>query len=379
MMNTTNTISRRWRKNGTAHYLLLLIPALYTPVIMAATDTSFGCGISDPTHGGSVNFSLPTPVVFQQGSLPPVGQVLYSHHFPTQSYICHARGTNPLGFQASLAATISGDYFNQLQTILARAGLALRFRIYSAGTGDGVWIPDNRTNQFYPVSRVYGKTTSDLSTGNQSFDMTAELYVKERITRPLKINLPASPAGAIRLVWKKGGDDERYPNIKFNSSAADLWYLPTCIGKVTIPQQVRFNRIYTGADKYAGTLPQGKTFVIKAQYNTACGYPDMSTGYDDLNLNLAIKFTPESPGRVDNKYIYLKNDDGEENGLRLRIRNINSSTDAVFNTYSNLIPLRSTSGVSSNMFSAELEKNPSAGTIKTGSFTQRVKVNIDYY
>ncbi|ELY9407300.1 hypothetical protein SPC92_005286 [Salmonella enterica] len=79
------------------------------------------------------------------------------------------------------------------------------------------------------------------------------------------------------------------------------------------------------------------------------------------------------------KYIYLKNDEGKENGLRLRIRNLKFSSDAVFGTYSDIIGLNSTSDVSDNQFSAELEKNPDAASVKTGNFTQRVKVDIDYY
>lgn len=210
--------------------------------------------------------------------------------------------------------------------------------------------------------------------------MTVELYVKEQVTRALKISLPASSEGAIRLIWGVGKDSDIYPSIKYKSTSADLWYLPTCIGKVTIPPVVRFNRVYSGATTtdYDGTLPQGQSFTIKAQYNPGCGYPDTTTSYNDLQLKLAIKFTPEGPGRVEDKYIYLKNEEGNENGLRLRIRDMKLSKDAVFGSYSDIIGLNSTSEVSSNTFSAELEKAPGA-TIKTGNFTQRVKVDIDYY
>ncbi|EBX7470144.1 hypothetical protein DS565_29145, partial [Salmonella enterica subsp. enterica serovar Bareilly] len=72
-------------------------------------------------------------------------------------------------------------------------------------------------------------------------------------------------------------------------------------------------------------------------------------------------------------------EEGEENGLRLRIRNMNFSRDEVFNSSGNIIGLNSTSGLSMNTFSAELEKNPSAGSVKNGNFTQRIKVDINYY
>ncbi|EFQ6967389.1 fimbrial protein [Salmonella enterica] len=370
---------RRWSVRTVRSLMLLLfITPLFCPAV-AVADPGYGCGINDPMSGGSVDFTLPTPIVFQQGSLPAVGSVLYSYTFPVQSFICQAARPNALGFQAALAATIKDHYFQDLQNTLAKAGLAMRFRIASSGSS-GIWTPNDSSSQFYPVSKVYGKDESHLSTGKQTFTMTVELYVKEQVTRALKIYLPASPAGAIRLIWGAGRDANIYPSIKYNSSAASLWYLPTCIGKVTIPPVVRFNRVYSGATTkdYDGTLPQGQSFTIKAQYNPGCGFPDTTTSYNDLDLRLAIKFTPEGPGRVDNQYIYLKNEEGNENGLRLRIRDMKLSKDAVFGSYSDIIGLNSTSEVSSNTFSAELEKAPGA-TIKTGNFTQRVKVDIDYY
>ncbi|HAG0930200.1 TPA: hypothetical protein G8S40_004256 [Salmonella enterica] len=358
--------------------LSLFIMPLFCPAVAVAAP-GFGCGIDDPMTGGRVSFTLPKSIVFQQGSLPAVGSVLYSYEFPVQTYICSAQRPNAFdgGYQAALATTITGHYFQDLQEILAKAGLAMRFIISSSG-GGGTWIPDTGSHQFFPLGRKYGFDMDHLSTGKQTFTLKIELYVKERVTRALKIFLPASPAGAIRLVWGVGKDSESYPNIKYDSSAASLWYLPTCIGKVTIPSVVRFNRIYSGAKDYDGTLPQGKTFSIKAQYNPGCGFPDSTTSYNDLDLKLAIKFTPEGPGRVDGKYIYLKNEEGEENGLRLKIKNMNFSRYDDFNTYGNIVGLESTSGLSMNTFSAELEKNPSA-PVKNGNFTQRVKVDIDYY
>ncbi|MLU18655.1 hypothetical protein DRK59_16225 [Salmonella enterica subsp. diarizonae] len=358
--------------------LSLLIMPLFCPAVARAA-AEFGCGISEPLSGGNINFTLPTPIVFQQGSLPAVGSVLYSYTFPVQSFICQAARPNALGFQAALAATIKDHYFQDLQNTLAKAGLAMRFRIASSGSS-GIWTPNDSSSQFYPVSKVYGKDESHLSTGKQTFTMTVELYVKEQVTRALKISLPESPDGAIRLIWGVGKESDIYPSIKYKSTLASLWYLPTCIGKVTIPPVVRFNRVYSGATTkdYDGTLPQGQSFTIKAQYNPGCGFPDTTTSYNDLDLRLAIKFTPEGPGRVDNQYIYLKNEEGNENGLRLRIRDMKLSKDAVFGSYSDIIGLNSTSEVSSNTFSAELEKAPGA-TIKTGNFTQRVKVDIDYY
>lgn len=329
-----------------------------------------------------MDFKLPTPIVFQQGALPAPGQVLYSYTFPVQTFFCQAERPNSYtnGYQPSLAATIKDNYFENLRLILAKAGLGLRFRISSPGSVGGIWEPNNSSNQFFPVGRRYGASSSDLATGRQTFTLAVELYVKEQVTRALKIHIPESSAGIIRLIWASGVDDEIYSNIKYHSSGADLWYLPTCIGKVTIPPLLRFNRIYSGAttSNYDGTLPQGKSFTIKAQYNPGCGFPDTTTSYNDLDLRLAIKFTPEGPGRVDNKYIYLKNDEGEENGLRLRIRNQNFSRDTTFGQYSDIIGLNSTSEVSSNIFTAELEKNP-AVSVKNGNFTQRVKVDIDYY
>lgn len=370
---------RRWSVRTVRSLMLsLLIMPLFCPAVARAA-AEFGCGISEPLSGGNINFTLPTPIVFQQGSLPAVGSVLYSYTFPVQSFICQAARPNALGFQAALAATIKDHYFQDLQNTLAKAGLAMRFRIASSGSS-GIWTPNDSSSQFYPVSKVYGKDGSHLSTGKQTFTMTVELYVKEQVTRALKISLPASSEGAIRLIWGVGKDSDIYPSIKYKSTSADLWYLPTCIGKVTIPPVVRFNRVYSGATTtdYDGTLPQGQSFTIKAQYNPGCGYPDTTTSYNDLQLKLAIKFTPEGPGRVEDKYIYLKNEEGNENGLRLRIRDMKLSKDAVFGSYSDIIGLNSTSEVSSNTFSAELEKAPGA-TIKTGNFTQRVKVDIDYY
>ncbi|EGF0032267.1 fimbrial protein [Salmonella enterica] len=370
---------RRWSVRTVRSLMLsLLIMPLFCPAVARAA-AEFGCGISEPLSGGNINFTLPTPIVFQQGSLPAVGSVLYSYTFPVQSFICQAARPNALGFQAALAATIKDHYFQDLHNTLAKAGLAMRFRIASSGSS-GIWTPNDSSSQFYPVSKVYGKDESHLSTGKQTFTITVELYVKEQVTRALKISLPESPDGAIRLIWGVGKDSDIYPSIKYKSTLASLWYLPTCIGKVTIPPVVRFNRVYSGATTkdYDGTLPQGQSFTIKAQYNPGCGFPDTTTSYNDLDLRLAIKFTPEGPGRVDNQYIYLKNEEGNENGLRLRIRDMKLSKDAVFGSYSDIIGLNSTSEVSSNTFSAELEKAPGA-TIKTGNFTQRVKVDIDYY
>ncbi|HAF8819380.1 TPA: hypothetical protein G5V04_004991 [Salmonella enterica] len=373
---------RRWSVRRVRCLMLsLFITPLFCPAVAVAAAAGSGCGLSDPLGGGSMNFTLPTPIVFQQGSLPAVGSVLYSYTFPQQTFYCRTANPNSFtkGYQPALAATITGNYFQNLQNTLAKAGLALRFRVMSAGES-GTWEPNNSSNQFFPVGRRYGASSADLTTGRQTFTMSVELYVKERVTRALKIQLPESPNGIIRLIWASGVDSDIYPNIKYHASGADLWYLPTCIGKVTIPPVVRFNRVYSGAttSNYDGTLPQGQSFTIKAQYNPACGFPDDTTSYNDLKLGLAIKFTPEGPGRVEDKYIYLKNDENEENGLRLRIRDMKLSKDAVFGSYSNIQPLNSTSDVSVNQFSAELEKNPAA-TIKTGNFTQRVKVDIDYY
>ncbi|EIC9370151.1 hypothetical protein ABE843_005433, partial [Salmonella enterica] len=61
---------RRWSVRTVRSLMLLLfITPLFCPAV-AVADPGYGCGINDPMSGGSVDFTLPTPIVFQQGSLP---------------------------------------------------------------------------------------------------------------------------------------------------------------------------------------------------------------------------------------------------------------------------------------------------------------------
>ncbi|WYX35236.1 hypothetical protein WJ966_28245 [Achromobacter xylosoxidans] len=142
----------------------------------------------------------------------------------------------------------------------------------------------------------------------------------------MRVFLP--PTFAFKLVADEAAVAD--PGIFLNSTASRFQFIPSCIGSVNVDNTVAFDTVLTTSN-YNGKLPQAKPFNVMTRINSpACaglasltGPPSSDNPLDEFYLRTVVSFLPQGGERTDptDESIFLRNADGQENGLKLSITN----------------------------------------------------------
>ncbi|HDD2124255.1 TPA: hypothetical protein PAP86_004579 [Salmonella enterica] len=342
-----------------AGVMLLLVPVLYSG---AARALPYGCQTGTTYTGdkGAEAKNLPlVPQVITLNKDTPVNQVIYEKELPSIQYVCNTSSTN-------MQPTIQGGFgfFNNLVPELDKAGLKIQYIINKSAP----FTPE-RTNSL-PIDS-YSQAGINVKTLAGKF----QLILERKIDKPVNMVIPAVN-DILNLTYGRKGTNY----ISFGTSnATQIYYVPKCIGKTSVPAAVDLGRVITGGK---GSLPSPRNFYIKPSFNQDCdGLNDIST-WDKFTLALEIQFSAAGGGTLsaDGKGIILKNKDNQENGLKLVIKEA-GSTPVTFDSWSKIGPAISVANSPLNLhYTASLEPTTPGGVTSavTGKFSQPVTVKVRY-
>ncbi|HGA5941980.1 TPA: fimbrial protein [Salmonella enterica subsp. enterica serovar Saintpaul] len=339
-----------------AGVMLLLVPVLYSG---AARALPYGCQTGTTYTGdkGAEAKNLPlVPQVITLNKDTPVNQVIYEKELPSIQYVCNTSSTN-------MQPTIQGGFgfFNNLVPELDKAGLKIQYIINKSAP----FTPE-RTNSL-PIDS-YSQAGINVKTLAGKF----QLILERKIDKPVNMVIPAIN-DILNLTYGRKGTNY----ISFGTSnATKVYYVPQCIGKVSVPAVVDLGRVITGGK---GSLPSPRNFYINTSFNHDCaGFNDISA-WGGFSLTLEIKFSAAgADDKTTSSSLILYNDDGQKNGLQLVIKEAGSKT-VTFGKWSPVSPAITPNDLPLNLFyTASLEPTGSVTSAVTGKFSQNVTVKVRY-
>ncbi|HFZ8316712.1 TPA: fimbrial protein [Salmonella enterica subsp. enterica serovar Litchfield] len=339
--------------------MLLLVPVLYSGAARAA-ELPNGCQLGTTYTGDKgaepANIKVPMKITLNQDT--PEGSVVYEETLPSMKYVCKT-------FGPSVSPSIIGgdNFFKGFSSDLQKAGLRIEYTI----NGNGPFTP-TRTDFFAIDSYPQAGAQTYSGTLRGSF----RLILDKKPDRPLN-QVIARIDDILRLVYGRIGNNY----VSFGTSnATQIYYVPKCVGKVSVPAVVDLGRVITGGK---GSLPSPRNFYINTSFNHDCaGFNDIST-WGGFSLTLEIKFSAAgADDKTTSSSLILYNDDGQKNGLQLVIKEAGSKT-VTFGKWSPVSPAITPNDLPLNLFyTASLEPTGSVTSAVTGKFSQNVTVKVRY-
>uniref|UniRef100_UPI0035A062A7 hypothetical protein n=1 Tax=Achromobacter insuavis TaxID=1287735 RepID=UPI0035A062A7 len=300
---------RAWIAGLIAAFLLL-------PGVGYAQAGVRGCWMIDGSD--KVVLNLPPSVSFDIGAQPPAGMMLYR----SREYHFRYRCLNNLPGMHRVVITKLADYAT-VQKAMDDASMEL-WITYGGVSFNPLWNPDPTSSS--PAQYVVGDPYQG-DTGERDGFVMMILNAKKWTHVPLRSYLP--PTTAFKLM----ADDNAVlqPGVFFNTTPTRFQFIPNCIGVVGVDNTVAFDTVLTTAS-YNGKLPQAKPFNVTMQINSSAACPGLdrlvvapssSGALDEFFLPTTVSFLPQSGERTDvlDEALFLKNADGQENGLKLTITN----------------------------------------------------------
>lgn len=369
-------IKRVWRGGG-------LIACMLAPALGYAQMGVRECTLLNGDN--TVTFTIPPSVNFSSDSAPIAGSFLYL----SRPYEFQYRCINNAPGLRRVAIVVQGDYAPLRQAL---RDASLRLDIVYDNLQLGSWNPDPLIfghTPFFSVDAPYEKDT-----GVRLGRIFLMLFSTERVTTPLRVYLPATMA--FRMIPDETATAA--PGIYLNSRASRFQYIPQCIGSVNVDNTVQFDTILTTSN-FNGKLPQTKRFNLTTQVNNACPgiaglvAPPGPISGDEFYVRTLVSFLPQSGERVDlmDDAIYLKNANGQENGLKLSITNAANQTikfgpipvdthgepSSAYYTSNLGVTLHGTSLALTQTYTARLER--SGAELKTGKYSAQVLVKVAWF
>lgn len=376
-----------FRRKNRLSLWLVIICAFALPEYVHATawdSIASGCAEQNGTSGGTVTLQLPPSVSFAPNNLPPKGEILYTSPTPyTISYKCKP----PAGLTLQ-PALIRLEHFSSLGDALSRAGLKLNILISdSSGGGTITWSPSDAGVKSFGLSY-----TSEIS---RTVYLRAQLVVEKTASTGFYV-IP--PLTSFKLVVDNGARDK--PGIFLATSAVRIQYVPTCFVQTGLgTHNINFGTVLTTDvdNSFSRTLP----FTVTASVNKDCdpdvlheGYtvsiPDKPEQTFYLQLPLKVSFILNKGGELssDNKSILLHNENGDKNGLQLKIAsvdgiymNFNAPKSAPVNQFGDFHGGAGNGGQWNvkQTYNATLSGSSAGDSVKTGKYSAQVTVKVDYY
>lgn len=263
----------------------------------------------------AVRIHLPPSVNFTPGITPDLSRPLYTSPEYRINYKC----TNS-GGQTRVSITRLGD-FAPLKNALKGAGMQLKFRVRdSSNNNEESWNPIG-ADEFAPIGTSYTGTTE-----NRTVYIIVELY----LASAPKAGFYAVPSlTTFKLVPYHGS----YSGFFLTTDALRIQYVPTCFVKTSLnTNKVDFGPLLTS--DIDASLSRHRSFTVGASVNSnsGCNTGNLQEQYEvvttngnrysfHLNLPLKVTFSVASGGAPssDGHAIILKNINGEDNGLQLKI------------------------------------------------------------
>ncbi|MFY2842650.1 hypothetical protein ACOTJF_13225 [Achromobacter ruhlandii] len=361
-------------------------------VLMAiALMPAFAYGQATPANGcfssagaNAVRLEIPPAVTFDLDRQLINGEWLYRSRVYEFNYRCVR---NRAGLAQVGLRTLAD--FSLIRRALRDTGVRLDLIIN--GDVNRFWNPD----PFIPGGSedyFFGDPYAE-DTGERTFTVSMLLIVDRQVTSPLRVFMPSSTA--FKLVNDPWGVAD--PGIFITTSSTRFQYVPRCIGELAVDSVVPFDTVLNTAT-YNGKLPQAKPFQVITRVNPACPNldplirPEGANANDVFHLPLAVSFEPQGGERMDSmqQTVFLKNADGKENGLKLRITNAagnNVQFGALFvdrlgmpislSVNNIATPLLNTTSVT-QAYTAHLEREPAIG-LSMGKYNTQVLVKASWY
>ncbi|EEL9743108.1 hypothetical protein UJ79_22015 [Salmonella enterica subsp. enterica serovar Muenchen] len=376
---------RLWARycTRTAGMLMILCAAVTGfPGLAKAEDSS--CRASS-----GINIQLIPSVNFNLSKIPPIGTEIYRTTTYIINYECFSYDRFGAPREGTVQLQALGGY-TTLNQSLNRAGL--RLEIIVNGDFDRPWEPNIDPlstvplDEWHPVGSAYSGPS-----GPRTLTLVAVLRVMNDHPRPARYPVPSSTIFKLVPFFGGGG----YPGSYITTTATRMQFTPQCIGDVSVDNLVQFNRVIaTGG--YMGSLPQQRSFNVTARINPSCDIGSLTAPADPDNeytrflMLLAAQFILIGPGSIDSDgtSIILRNEDGEENGLKMQIldpkvnqpvRILPAAVPALREDVGNFGSLMGSNPVAAvHTYTASL--TPDAGKeLKFGKYSTQVLVKITYY
>ncbi|EMB8651067.1 hypothetical protein U9U05_002376 [Salmonella enterica] len=310
-------------------------------------------------------------ITFKSGSLPGPGSILYTSEPYTIGYSCTTLsppvGGGPALKYAPLFIRL-GD-IQPLVQALKDAGLGMNLILQESGQPPVTWYW-NEINTSNFANKVFGASVpAGASDVRRTMTIRLQLVIADTINRAQIVHVPSLTSFAVSIVtsgWLRA--------VQITTSAFDIRYIPDNYGTVTVmPSSFALGHIYT-------TMPEPRRVSFSV---TAAQRAGTSGPLGSFTIPLNITFTANNKALTDaGQAILLNNDDGQQNGLKLSIKDNDTAGNITFGQASTLGTLVvAGSGLPpppvTKQYTARVE--PVAGqTLKTGSFSADVVATVTY-
>lgn len=315
---------------------------------------------------GGTNFQLPN-LTFHSGSLPAVGQILYTSPPYTISYQCSTQPQSYYKYIPTLQKL--GDFQNAVNT-LDRAGLSLNIIIQEQGQPEMTW--SGQSMQWQNTFAFGAPIPPNSDNISRSATFKLQLVVKNYISNAQVVQVPALSAFSII----PGLNFTTAPAVQITSSAFAIRYMPANFGYVSVsPPMISLGHFYTDYlinEKRA-------SFSLTVGQRAGVGGPNSS-----FSIPLNATFTVNGKTLTDaGQSVLMTTSGGQPNGLKLSLIDNDSGNRLKLDQP---LPLGNLTGVSApgslatpirKTYTALLEVIPGQ-TLRTGPFSADAVVTVTY-
>ncbi|MDJ6367511.1 fimbrial protein [Salmonella enterica] len=344
-------------------------------LLLAVCFPSMAKGLADSiceTQGGTV----PLKSVNLKMSKVTTGKILYTSPAYAISYTCTVYPSLDTDYVPTLA--FPSSFIEGVIKPLGELGLGINLTIQEAGQGP-VTIPWSDLKNGKATTSFRKKFGAAMATGVKPLDkyggskysrdatVSVELFVEAKfVQRPILI-LDIPSMDALNIIPADGTAKWGKP---VRTGAFSIRFLPENLGRVSVrPSLVRLGRFYKTVDS---TLSKTAAFTVTAQQETGTSTP--------FTVPLMINFIPTAALAItDEQYIQLTTG-GQNNGLRLSVRDNATGNNVKFNTPASMGSLEMTGSPGNSIqktYTAVVDRIPGTD-LKTGDFSASMSVVVTY-
>ncbi|EJF5839795.1 hypothetical protein M8W81_004678 [Salmonella enterica] len=375
----------------------LNLPALLRWLVMMSVLAGSGCAYAAnstycATTSGSTLHLRPS-VSFQPGVTLPKDYLLYQSEVYSINYSCHYGGGVWPDTDLRVTLFPLGD-LTPLANALKEAGLKLNLKITDSSDGVAHDVDVLNFSPWLAVGSNY-HINSSLDTGPRTLKIQLEVKAVGGEISPGFYAVPPLSAFSLKAHSNFLGD-----GIPINTTATRIQYVPTCFVKASVDPVVDFGPVINSYVDDSFTL--SGHFTVRASVNQASGCgagildkPYESYGKDNkpagkfyLSLPLKVEFIATNNGgyQKDNAII-VKNEDGDENGLQLKIFDDNIPVSLGEIPAKTTVPEGNKLGTFdgnikawtvTKQYTATLSQAPGI-PVKNGKYRTQVTVKVSYY
>lgn len=347
---------------------------MLTILLLAVCFPSMAKGLPDSvcdTQGGTV----PLKSVNLKLSEVTTGKILYTSPAYAIKYTCTVYPAFGYNYAPSLAFT--ARFRNVIQQ-LSDSGLGINLTIQETGLGS-VTIPWSDLKNGKATASFRKQFGAAMATGvepdkyggskySRDATISVELFVEDEFKQNQILVLDIPLMDALNIMPIADGNGKWGTPVR--TGAFSIRFLPENLGRVSVrPSLVRLGRFYKTVDS---TLSKTAAFTVTAQQETGTSTP--------FTVPLMINFIPTAALAItDEQYIQLTTG-GQNNGLRLSVRDNATGNNVKFNTPASMGSLEMTGSPGNSIqktYTAVVDRIPGTD-LKTGDFSASMSVVVTY-